>query len=95
MEASNGDSFYNSNSLAQTPTMNTNSKIFLDGSSLTISQLEQLADYNCNVQIDLTEESWKGVHEGRQVVEKILDGEKRVYGINTGFGHFANVAISR
>lgn len=33
------------------------------------------------------------VREGRKVVDDIVSSEKVVYGINTGFGNFANVAI--
>eukprot|EP01029_Cantina_marsupialis_P011659 TRINITY_DN2593_c0_g2_i2.p1 TRINITY_DN2593_c0_g2~~TRINITY_DN2593_c0_g2_i2.p1 ORF type:complete len:550 (+),score=231.89 TRINITY_DN2593_c0_g2_i2:109-1758(+) len=65
--------------------------IFLDGESLTPDILVELATGKYH--IDLTEEAWKKVAEGRTVVDEILRRGEVVYGINTGFGNFATVVI--
>jgi len=67
--------------------------VFLDGETLSIDQLMLLERED--VIVDLPEAAWKRVSEGRQVVEDILKSNKIVYGINTGFGLFSNVAIPR
>lgn len=68
-------------------------KIYLDGQTLTIEKLMALESPEAVVEV--LPEAWKKVEEGRQLVEGILDSGNKVYGINTGFGSFANVAISR
>ena len=45
--------------------------------------------------MEVPPEAWKRVEEGRNLVEKILESDSRVYGINTGFGSFSNIAISK
>lgn len=68
------------------------SVILLDGNSLSpevlISQLG-----SGRSQIDLTAEAWERVVRSRAVVEEMLESKTVAYGINTGFGNFANVII--
>lgn len=56
--------------------------IWLDGESLTAAQLYSLED--STVIVDVTEQAWKRVRDGRAVVDKIVSGGNKVYGINTG-----------
>lgn len=70
-----------------------NNIIWLDGENLTISQLMSLNDFS--VKIDLKKEAWEKVKQGRNVIEEIINSNKKVYGINTGFGHFSNVTINK
>jgi len=70
----------------------TNNTLYLDGNSLTVEGLALLDDKK--VKVDLTSEAWQKVEEGRKVIDKILETGQIVYGINTGFGSFANVSIS-
>ena len=59
---------------------------------LTPEILVQLAS-RANPLISVSGESWSRIERYRQSVEKILAGDKRVYGINTGFGFLSDVAI--
>ena len=65
--------------------------IFLDGSSLTIEALLDIADRN--VPVALTDAARERVHAARAVVEARARGDAPAYGINTGFGSFADVRI--
>lgn len=64
--------------------------IVLDGNSLTI---EGLMSIGPDTQLSLSDESWHAVRESRAVVDKIVKEGRTVYGINTGFGNFAEVVI--
>ncbi|CAF3775334.1 unnamed protein product [Adineta steineri] len=81
--------------------------VILDGYHLKCSDLIRLStgDY----QIELPEATWNLIHKARQVVDYIIDNKKGfvhivfkyylcylfivVYGVNTGFGAFANQII--
>jgi len=65
--------------------------IFLDGSSLTIEALLDIADRK--VPVALTDAARERVHAARAVVEARARGDEPAYGINTGFGSFADVRI--
>ncbi|XP_043569168.1 histidine ammonia-lyase-like [Chiloscyllium plagiosum] len=65
--------------------------ISLDGNSLTTEQLVQLG--KACYKIKLTPEAERRVNESRDLVEKIINKEQVVYGINTGFGKFARTVI--
>ena len=45
--------------------------------------------------VDLTEDSWEKVKKSNNIVKKIIERKKPVYGITTGFGSFADVVISK
>jgi histidine ammonia-lyase len=38
-------------------------------------------------------QAWQAVKQGRQIVEDVMERKEVAYGINTGFGNFANVVI--
>ena len=66
--------------------------IELDGSSLTIDQLLAIADdYET---VALAAAARERVQASRAVVERRAGGDEPAYGINTGFGSFAEVKIS-
>jgi histidine ammonia-lyase len=65
--------------------------ITLDGSSLTIDQLLAIADRG--EPVALAEAARHRVHASRAVVERRARGIEPAYGINTGFGSFADVKI--
>lgn len=65
--------------------------IYLDGNSLTIEQVVQIARHGAKVA--LTEEAKKAIQVSRDIVEKNVAEHKVVYGLSTGFGKFVNVAI--
>jgi histidine ammonia-lyase len=66
--------------------------IQLDGSSLTIEQLVAIA--HDVAPIALTEPARQRVRAARVVVDEFAAGETPAYGINTGFGSFAEVKIA-
>src|SRR5256885_13737085 len=66
--------------------------IELDGSSLTIEQLIAIADRD--EPVTLSAESRARVQASREVVERRARGDEPAYGINTGFGSFAEVKIA-
>jgi histidine ammonia-lyase len=66
--------------------------IHLDGSSLTIEQLLAIADRGETVA--LSEGARERVRAARAVVERRAQSDEPAYGINTGFGSFADVKIA-
>ena len=66
--------------------------VLLDGSSLTIEQLLAIADRGDTVA--LAEAARDRVRASRAVVERRARGDEPAYGINTGFGSFADVKIA-
>lgn len=65
--------------------------IFLDGSSLTLDQLEQIARHDAPV--GLSDAARAAVRASRAVVDAHAARPTAVYGINTGFGALAEVPI--
>src|SRR6478672_9520023 len=65
--------------------------IVLDGSSLTIEQLLAIADRGETVA--LADAARDRVRASRAVVDRRALGDEPAYGINTGFGSFADVRI--
>eukprot|EP01132_Coremiostelium_polycephalum_P001958 gene1958-2402_t len=70
-----------------------NKVIYLDGTTLTTEQLYNIGYKNYKVSIDSDVEHI--ISKGRKVIDDIVDSNKTVYGINTGFGNFANVPITQ
>ena len=66
--------------------------ILLDGATLTIEQLLAIADRGETVA--LAEAARDRVRASRAVVERRAGGDEPAYGINTGFGSFADVKIA-
>src|SRR4051812_1356754 len=66
--------------------------ILLDGSSLTIEQLLAIADGG--EVVALSDGARQRVRASRLVVERRARGDEPAYGINTGFGSFAEVKIA-
>ncbi len=67
--------------------------IILDGNSLTIEDVVNVA--RNNYQVKLSEEAISQIEKSRNYVEELCDNEKVVYGITTGFGKFSDVSISK
>lgn len=65
----------------------------LDGETLTPEKLVELA-CDPNSRIDLTPSCWDKVQKSRKIIDDMVrEGNKIVYGVNTGFGNFANKII--
>lgn len=67
--------------------------ILLDGSTLTLTQLLAIADDRAEVA--LAPSARERVAASRAVVDAKADGDAAVYGINTGFGNFAETRIDK
>jgi histidine ammonia-lyase len=67
--------------------------IELNGEALTIEQLIAIADDH--VEVTLAASARARVHAARAVVDARAAGDAAVYGINTGFGSFADTRIDR
>jgi histidine ammonia-lyase len=68
------------------------SSVVLDGTSLTIDNVVELARNYARVEISPS--AVEAVKKGRKSIERILKSGKTVYGINTGFGRLADTKIS-
>lgn len=68
-------------------------KVILNGSDLTLDQLVAVARNHATV--ELAPETVDAVKKSRGIVEKIVEEERVVYGITTGFGSLHNVHISK
>ena len=66
--------------------------VLLDGSTLTVEQLLAIADRG--ERVALADAARDRVRASRAVVDRRARGDAPVYGINTGFGSFADVKIA-
>ena len=65
--------------------------ILLDGHSLTLNDLVAIA--HAGAPVGLTDAACERVRAARRVVDDRAAGNEPIYGVNTGFGNFAEVAI--
>ncbi len=65
--------------------------ISLDGSSLTIPRLNEIA---CSgAKVVLAPAAKQSIRVARRMIQQWVSREERIYGVTTGFGEFANVRI--
>jgi histidine ammonia-lyase len=67
--------------------------IELTGNSLTLSELEQVVFDGAAVSLSI--DARRRMDASRAVIERCVESDKTVYGVNTGFGELAEVRISR
>lgn len=65
----------------------------IDGLSLTLEQVERAARTS-GADVQLSERARVAMAASRQRVDEIVAAGETVYGVTTGFGHFAEVSIS-
>ncbi|NLA54491.1 MAG: aromatic amino acid lyase, partial [Clostridiales bacterium] len=65
----------------------------IDGRSLTLGDFIDVARFSKKVQVSPV--SIELMRRSRSVVEDIVKSGRPAYGINTGFGDFSRVSISR
>ncbi len=66
--------------------------IYIDGNHLTIEEVVRVAR---NLEpVALSEDGKKNIKISRDIVERKIAEKLVVYGLNTGFGKFANIAVS-
>ena len=66
--------------------------VFVDGETLSPSEVLMVAQGRS--QVEVSPDAWPGIHASRAVVERIVQNDETVYGINTGFGALVNQRIS-
>src|SRR5688572_33509927 len=66
--------------------------IVLDGRTLTLESIVAVAD---GASVALGADARAAVVAARAVVDRAADGDAPVYGVNTGFGSFAQTRIDR
>ena len=64
----------------------------LDGDSLTINKLVNVARNNENVSV--SKEAWKRIDDCRNMLQSKIDAHEIMYGITTGIGEFSEVTLS-
>ncbi|WP_315122247.1 histidine ammonia-lyase [uncultured Clostridium sp.] len=68
-------------------------EVIMTGNDLTLEEIVNVARKGCKV--SLSEDAVKGVKKSRKIIDDIVENEKVVYGVTTGFGEFCNVSISK
>lgn len=66
--------------------------VLLDGSSLTLESM--LAVARDEIPVSLAPDAKVAMESSRHVIERLAAGEEPVYGVNTGFGHLADVRVA-
>ena len=66
--------------------------VVLDGDSLTINKLVNVARNNENVEV--TKESWKRIDNCRDMLQDKIEAHETMYGITTGIGEFSEVTLT-
>src|SRR5215203_3112215 len=64
----------------------------LDGRSLTVEEVVRVAR-DASVRVSLEPGARRALLESRHLVDRAIDSNQTIYGINTGFGKLANVRI--
>ncbi len=67
-------------------------KVLCDGESLTIEAVATVA--RCGAEVALSPQAEEKIHISRDIIEKVIREKKVVYGVNTGFGKFENIAVA-
>jgi len=67
--------------------------VILGGSSITLEELERVA--RGNESVELSDAARFSIRESRRRLEKAASGSQPVYGVNTGFGDFSEIKISK
>lgn len=68
-------------------------RVIIDGGNLTLVDIINVA--RDNYQVELSSEAKCKVLQSRKIVDTIVEENKVVYGITTGFGKFSDVTISQ
>lgn len=67
--------------------------IIINGSNLSLSDINNVARGFYHVNID--ENAIDKINYSRSIIDEIVESQKVVYGVNTGFGSLANVTITK
>ncbi|HOW17112.1 MAG TPA: aromatic amino acid lyase, partial [bacterium] len=64
------------------------------GEHLTIEDVILVAK-DPSIKVELNDTAIKKIKENRKIIEKIVEGDKAVYGVNTGFGSLSDISIEK
>src|SRR6266852_485784 len=67
-------------------------EVTIDGSSLTLQELVSVARGTSTVRLD--RKALQRTKRSRAVLEKLLQEDEVIYGVNTGFGALSNVKVA-
>ncbi|MGG0716914.1 histidine ammonia-lyase [Robertmurraya massiliosenegalensis] len=67
--------------------------VVLTGNTLTLEEMKEIL-FDGKI-VSASDESWERVEESRKAVEQIVQENRVVYGITTGFGKFSDVLIEK
>jgi histidine ammonia-lyase len=79
------------NGLARAGSHNLKRMMQLDGTSLTLEQLNRIA--RGGAEIEISAQALARMAQSRRLVEEILVSGRTIYGVNTGFGKLSDVRI--
>ena len=68
-------------------------RLKLRGEGLTLDDLHEIAHHQ--VEVALSDEAIEGMERSHEVILKVLEQDEPIYGVNTGFGKFSEVRVSR
>ena len=66
--------------------------VLIDGKTLTIEMVEEIA--RRNVKVAYSDEAQKKIERCRELVQKMVDSGKAIYGVTTGIGEFSRIRVS-
>ena len=70
-----------------------NGTVQITGDHLTLEEMHNIC--RNGFQVELSAEARQNVLESRKVVDRLVEEEKVVYGVTTGFGKFCDTIISK
>ncbi len=73
-------------------TKTTNDTLLIDGNNVSLEQLEQVARHNRPVALSAAAQLQ--ISNSRAIIERVLDENRIVYGVTTGFGKFKDIYIA-
>ena len=68
-------------------------KVVLTGNDLNLEELIAVARYDCIA--ELSQDTVKNIEDSRKIIDDIVENERVIYGVTTGFGEFSKVGISK
>ncbi len=69
-------------------------KKIIIGEQLTLDDVILVAK-DPSIKVELSDVAIKKIKENRKIIEKIVEGGKAVYGVNTGFGSLSDIGIEK
>ena len=65
--------------------------VVIDGKTLTIDKVVEVARNNANISV--SDKSWEKINSCRKMLEEKINNHEIMYGITTGIGEFSEVTL--